>query len=132
MANGQKRKPMAKILLVDDNRDLLAMQAHCLRGAEHTVVTTDSGIEALRLVRANPFDVLITDVVMPDADGIAIVMEIRKDFPDLKIIAISGGGKMDADGYLEIARGLGANKTCAKPFSGQELINAVAEVLRQP
>lgn len=120
---------MANILLVDDNAGLLKMQAEFLRDAGHTVATAANGKEAMRVVQRGSFDLVVTDLVMPEKEGIETIIELRRKFPALKIIAMSGGGRVDAKDYLDIARKLGAARTLAKPFSGKELVEAVAQVL---
>ncbi len=121
---------MQNILLIDDDEDFLQLQCTVLRGAGHSVTTASSGTEGLSLLSVKHFDLVITDIVMPGEDGIAIIIKLRSDFPDVKIIAVSGGGKMDADGYLEIALKLGASWTLSKPFSAKELLHAVNNVLQ--
>ncbi len=120
---------MANILLVDDNVGLLKMQSEFLRGAGHKVTTAPDGKEALRLTQDQVFDLVVTDLVMPEKEGIETIIELRRKIPTMKIIAMSGGGRVDAKDYLMLAQKLGAAKTLAKPFSGKELVEAVASVL---
>ena len=108
---------MAKILLVDDNADILKTHGAVLRRAGHEVVTAANCNEALRLAEQNAFDLVITDLVMPDKEGIETILALRQLTPDLKIIAMSGGGRINANDYLIIARQCGAAQTLAKPFS---------------
>lgn len=122
---------MANILLVDDNTTLLKLQGEFLRRAGHRVVAVDNGKEAMRLVQAGPFDLVITDLIMPEKEGIEIILELRRKIPALKIIAMSGGGRASATDYLAIARKLGASQTLAKPFTGEELLGAVNTVLAE-
>lgn len=120
---------MANILLIDDNIGLLKMQVEFLRHAGHEVSTAANGKEGMRLVEKQPFDLVVTDLIMPEKEGIEVIMELRRKRPALKIIAISGGGRVSAEDYLVLARKLGAAQTLAKPFSGKELVDAVANVL---
>ena len=122
---------MANILVVDDNPDLTEVQKLVLTSAGHTVTTARDGHEALQFVRTQPFNLVVTDIVMPGGDGIEMIMELHRTLPSLRIIATSGGGNMDAEGYLEVAQKLGATKTMVKPFSGIELIAAVTEMLER-
>ena len=122
---------MARILLVDDNVELLALAAQHLRNAEHVVTTAGDGNEALRLVQDNAFDLVITDVVMPDKEGLETIMELHQKNRTLKIIAMSGGGYVAPEDYLSMARSFGAAQTLAKPFSGEELLAAVESVLSE-
>jgi len=89
----------------------------------------ENGYIGMKLIRKSHFDLVITDIIMPDKEGIETIMEIKKDFPATKIIAMSGGGKIGADSYLVMAGHLGADKTMAKPFLQSEIINAVRELL---
>ena len=120
---------MPNILLVDDNAGLLKMQAEFLRSAGYVVTTAANGKEALRLTQEQAFDLVVTDLVMPEKEGIETIIELRRKIPAMKIIAMSGGGRGDAKDYLIVAQKLGAAKTLAKPFSGKELVEAVASVL---
>jgi DNA-binding response OmpR family regulator len=122
---------MAKILLVDDNDEFREQSSQLLRRAKHTVTTAANGNEALRLVQDNVFDLVITDLIMPEKEGIETIVKMRKKIPTLKIIAMSGGGLIAPEDYLVIARKLGVAQTLAKPFSGKELLAAVASVLAQ-
>jgi DNA-binding response OmpR family regulator len=120
---------MAKLLLVDDNQELLGIQGEFLRMSGHEVLTAANGGEALAHAARETFDLVITDIIMPDKDGIEVIVALRKNMPALKVIAISGGGRLNAKDYLSIARKLGASATLAKPFSGSELVATVAQVL---
>jgi DNA-binding response OmpR family regulator len=120
---------MAKLLLVDDNQDLLGMQGEFLRMSGHEVETATNGEEAIAHAASSHFDLIITDIIMPTKDGIEVIITLRKTMPALKVIAISGGGRLNAKDYLSIAQKLGAAATRAKPFSGSELVATVDRVL---
>jgi DNA-binding response OmpR family regulator len=120
---------MAKLLLVDDNQELLGIQCEFLRMAGHEVATACNGNEAIGQAAKEKFDLMITDIIMPDKDGIEVIVALRKSMPGLKVIAISGGGRLNAKDYLGIAEKLGAAATMAKPFSGSELVATVERVL---
>lgn len=123
---------MAKILLVDDNADYLAAQTELLGRAGHQVSTASDGNEAIREADRATYDLLITDIIMPEREGLETIAVLRKKVPALKIIAVSGGGRLGARDYLSAARMLGASRTLAKPFSGEELLDVIAAVLGQP
>src|SRR5436190_20630656 len=106
---------MATILLADDNEELLHMQCAVLREAGHQVTTAVTGTEALRHARRSSFDILITDIIMPEGDGYETIVEIHRRHPPTKIIAISGAGLIGAQNYLPIARQLGACNAFVKP-----------------
>lgn len=120
---------MAKILVVDDNLAFLEIQTEYLRRAGHEVTPATNGIEAMNRIESETFELVITDLIMPDKEGVQVIMEVRKKYPGLKIIAMSGGGRVDAEDYLAIARRLGAARTLSKPFTGKELLTAVSAVV---
>lgn len=121
---------MARILLVDDEEIVLRLFETVLELDHHDVTTASDGNGALAAVTNGAFDLVITDLVMPDKEGIETIVELRKLRPDLPIIAMSGGGRGNAADYLDMAAKLGARKTLAKPFSTQALLDAVNDVLR--
>ncbi len=94
--------------------------------AGYTVALAGDGVQALKMVRAQQFGLVLTDLVMPEKEGIEIIQSMRKEQPHLKIIAVSGafGG-----GFLKMAKLLGANSTLAKPVAPEQLISAVQDVL---
>jgi len=120
---------MAKILLVDDDPDIRSLLKIMLTGQGHEVVEATDGTQALRQAEAEPFDLVLTDLIMPDKEGIETIMELRKKFPRIRIIAMSGGGVGRQEDYLGLAGKLGAMRTLAKPFGIQELNEAVDAVL---
>jgi len=121
---------LTRILVVDDESEIRALVSRILKQAGYDVIEAADGKEGTRLFRENLPELLITDIIMPEKEGIETIMELRRDFPNVKIIAISGGGKALArDTCLRFAKGLGASRALAKPFSRQELLDAVQEVL---
>ncbi|MCX5767095.1 MAG: response regulator [Gemmatimonadetes bacterium] len=123
---------MAKILLVDDEFAVRELLAEVLELDAHLVTQADDGASAIAAVERELFDLVVTDLVMPDKEGIETIMEIRQRWPALKIIAMSGGGRGDAADYLDMAASLGAAATLQKPFSSQLLLDTVAQVLATP
>jgi CheY-like chemotaxis protein len=110
------------ILIADDEEGIRHLLSHWLEGRGHTVVTVSSAREASRLLRKQPFDLVITDVVMPDGDGFELIAAFRKAQPQTRIIAISGGGKyLEGNDCLRMARGLGAHAVVMKPFTQEQL-----------
>lgn len=117
-----------RILLVDDDRFFAKLTAAMLAPAE--VQIAKNGAEGLDMMRRQPFDLLITDLLMPEKDGIETILEIRRVNETLPILAISGGGKYGARGeLLRMAQRLGATATLQKPFSREQLIAAVDQCL---
>lgn len=110
------------ILIADDEEGIRHLLHHWLEGRGHTVVAVGSAQEATHLLRKQPFDLVITDVVMPDGDGFELIAAIRKAQPNTRIIAISGGGKyLEGNDCLRMARGLGAHAIVMKPFTWEQL-----------
>ncbi len=120
---------MARILIIDDDEQILAMLRQTLEREGYKVVDASDGKEGLRRYRENPTDLIITDLIMPEKEGIETILELRRDFPDVKIIAISGGGRVDPGQYLSIAKSFGAQYTFAKPIERKKLLKAVRELL---
>jgi CheY-like chemotaxis protein len=120
---------MSRILLIDDD-DLTRGAVHkMLERAGYTVQSTANGREALEWYRNDPVDLVITDLIMPDTDGLEIIQELRRTHPAARILAISGGGRVDAQEYLSVARKFGAVQVLSKPFSNQDLRQAVETAL---
>ncbi len=120
---------MARILLVDDDDSVRDMLSQTLAHFGHTVVKARNGKEGLAFVQHANADLLITDIVMPEMEGLELLMELRKRKPAIKIIAISGGGRGNAADYLHTAKILGAAKVLTKPFTNEALLTAINELL---
>ncbi len=119
----------ARILIIDDEEQIREMLAQMLTREGYKVVHADNGKEGMKACREQEVDLIITDIIMPEKDGIEMILELRHDFPHLKVIAISGGGRLGPDGYLEMAQKLGAHRTFFKPFNRKEILDAVQELL---
>jgi CheY-like chemotaxis protein len=119
---------MRRILVIDDDRNMLGILAEMLTTAGYEVVEASDGKEGMRLYKEAPFDLVITDLLMPEKDGLEVVMELRRDFPEVKIITHSGGGAY-GNSSLETSKALGAARTLRKPFREDQLLEAVREVL---
>lgn len=120
---------MARILIVDDDADIRSFLTRKLTQARHEVREAENGIDASRILRKERFDLVITDIIMPDKEGLQTIMELKSTtHPHLKIIAMSGGGIGSARDYLHMARELGADATIAKPFSLDDLLGKIAEL----
>ncbi len=117
----------ATILVIDDEADILALFRKALEGAGYRVLEARSGTEGLRRFREETADLVITDILMPDMDGLELIRVFRETRPEVKIVAISGGtGPWD---YRDAARMLGANETLAKPLSLQSLLDTVLKMM---
>ncbi len=120
---------MKRILVIDDDIQVRQMLKQTLQRAGYEVVDAADGNEGIKLYRDEPTDLVITDIIMPDKEGIETIMELKRDFPDVRIIAISSGGRVVPGNYLEIARRLGVDRTFAKPFDRAELLEAIQQLL---
>jgi PAS domain S-box-containing protein len=128
--NSKEEQITGRVLVIEDDPQMRMMYKQMMEDKGHDVVEASDGKEGVRLYRSNPFDLIITDIIMPEKEGIETIIELKRDFPDVKIIAISGGGKIEADTYLSIAKGFGVQYTFAKPVERDELLQAVEELLR--
>lgn len=123
---------MKQVLLVDDDEALRRVLSEMLRRAGYAVRVAEDGDVALKMLRQGPVDLVITDLIMPNKEGLETIRELRQIQPGLKILAISGGGRMPPDVYLLLAGHLGANQTLTKPFSSSKLLETVANLLDAP
>jgi len=116
---------LKQILIVDDEEQIRTMLAQMLEQEGYKVHTAENGEEGLALVGRHAFDLVITDMIMPVKDGLKFIMELVRDYPDLKILAISGGGAIKAERYLTMAGYLGDIATLEKPFKRDMLLELV-------
>lgn len=119
------------ILIVDDELHVLEAikrEMHDLRDEYQVFITSDCST-VFDIIAENDIDVLVTDILMPEKDGIQIIAETVERFPRVKIITMSGGGKIDAATYLQLSSALGASSTLNKPFSRNDLVKAIRGVL---
>jgi len=120
---------MPRILVVEDDDQLRAVLTQILERAGHEVAEAANGRAAMELQRRAGADLVITDIIMPEMDGIEIITALRRDFPAVKIIAMSGGSRIGPVEFLNLARLLGAHRTLHKPFALQDMLEAVDELL---
>lgn len=116
---------MARILVIDDEDAVRVAIRHALELEGHIIAEAANGEEALAMVADVRPDITITDILMPDMDGIETMLELRKRDPNIVVLAISGGGQIGNAEFLEVARLLGANSVLEKPFEISELRGAV-------
>jgi len=123
---------MAKILVIDDIEAIRHALSIVLEKEGHEVVQAEDGLEGIRRLRESSVDLLITDVLMPGADGIEVIKEVRNAAPGLKVIAMSGGGNRLPAGFsLKMAQAFGAKAVLYKPFENAELVEMVRSVLAE-
>ena len=120
---------MSSILVVDDDTAVLEVVSEMLRLEGHDVTLAENGADAIREFDSRAYDLVITDLIMPEKEGLETIADIRRAVDGIPIIAISGGGRAGPSDYLETARFIGANATLAKPFRRQDLLETVAALL---
>ena len=118
--------------MIDDDAAIREALRGLLSHVGHEVVVAAGGSEGLALQQQDPADLIITDILMPGTDGIEIIMEIRRRYPETHVIAISGGVRHHGFDYLAAAQKLGASRAIAKPFHAKEILAAVKELLSLP
>jgi YesN/AraC family two-component response regulator len=122
---------MARILIIDDEPQIRSMLKLMLEREGYEVVEAPDGVEGIKIYRQNPADLIITDLIMPNKDGIGMIIDLKKEFPDVNIIAMSGGGLNKPEGYLKGAKKLGAACTLTKPIDREEMLRAVKDILKE-
>jgi DNA-binding NtrC family response regulator len=120
---------MAAILVVEDDELVRQAIGRVLALERHEVITVENGRLALEVLDRRPFDLVITDLIMPEKEGLETITELRHRHPGLKVIAVSGGGRTGLRHYLDLAEKLGARASLAKPFTRGALVGAVNHVL---
>lgn len=123
---------MAKILIIDDDQMVSATIELLLLKAGHTVTVAANGNLGVASYKASPADLIITDIIMPEKEGIETIQEIRALSPKVPIIAISGGGRTKNYDFLRMANKIGANEVLKKPFANDELLGLVNKCLTTP
>jgi CheY-like chemotaxis protein len=121
---------MARILIIDDDKMVLNMLRQVLEGAQHTVMEASDGVVAMRLWRQQSADLIITDILMPEKDGLEVIREMRRECPTVKVIALSGGSRKVHFDALDVAKRFGALATLEKPFELKDLLASVDTVLK--
>jgi DNA-binding response OmpR family regulator len=122
---------MKHILVVDDDEGIRNLLKAILEREGYEVSAAADGKAAIRQFRRNPSDLVITDIIMPEQEGLKTISDLRRAHPEVRIIAISGGGQYGLGEYLDVATALGADQTFAKPFDRLELVKAVRKLLFQ-
>lgn len=120
---------MAGVLIVEDEKELREMLKTSLLRRKINVFEATDGKDAIIHFKPSITDLVITDIIMPEEDGLKVIMKLRELKPTIKIIAISGGGKSGPGSYLKLAKALGADAVFSKPFSVNELISKIEELV---
>jgi len=119
----------ARILVIDDDPVVRGMLVEMLQREGYDVDEAEDGRAGMKRFRERPSALVITDVVMPEQEGLETLMQLRQSAQPVKVMAISGGGRVGADAYLNSARTLGADAILAKPFGREELLDLVTKLL---
>lgn len=121
---------MARILIIDDDADVRAVTQEILESAGHEVVCAENGLAGLEAQRRRPADLAVVDLFMPEKEGVETIQDLRRQFPGVKIVAMSGGGRsIDSGRYLATASRLGAGAVLSKPFDARALLGAIDRLL---
>lgn len=120
---------MVKILVIEDDNSFRSVLVQMLEKAGYEVRNAEDGNRALSICDSFTPDLVLTDIIMPDKEGLETIQELIIKLPHIKIIAMSGGGRFGPDSYLPLAKKLGAKKTLQKPFMRDELMSAIKDVL---
>ena len=119
---------MARILIIDAAAPLRGVLVEALELAGHDVLQAEDGRQGIEVFRAEPFEVIVTDIVMPNREGLETIITLHREFPEVGVIAMSGAVS-NSKVYLDMAARLGAHRTLAKPFTPRQLHDAIAAVL---
>lgn len=119
----------SRILIIEDDDQVRELLKKILQSEGYAVISAVNGAEGLKLYEQSSPELIITDLIMPEKEGIETIRELKKLNPEVKIIAMSGGGTIDAGQYLMMAQRLGVSKTFKKPFRRNEILEAVSELL---
>ena len=122
---------MVRVLIIDDNDSFRKMLAEMLMRAGYEISEAVNGKIGVELYYKDPTELVITDIYMPEKDGREVIIELRQSYPDVKIIAISGGGKNSNTDYLSIAKNLGAQQIFSKPLEHKKFLDSVKTILAE-
>jgi YesN/AraC family two-component response regulator len=120
---------MSRILVADDEAPIRELLRQALEMNGYEVIEASNGVETVKLFRENQIDLVITDIIMPDKEGLESIMDLKEIDPDVKIIAMSGGGRLEPHSYLQMASKFGAKKVFQKPLSISLLLSTIKEIL---
>lgn len=118
-----------RVLIIDDDEQIRILLQQMMEWAGFEVMVAENGRVAMQLQFESPANLVITDLIMPEQEGLETISRLKKEYPGIKIIAISGGGRIGPEAYLPAAQELGADKVYSKPFDVQEIVESVKELL---
>jgi len=119
---------MAYILILDDDIITQDVLGQICEDGGHHVYKAFNGNEGIRICKNKPVDLIITDILMPEKDGIEIIIEMKNNYPKIKMIAISGGGQIEPEVYLKVAKTLGVSHVFIKPLKREEILASIQEL----
>ena len=122
---------MKSVLVVDDEPGMREMVKQLLLNEGYHVLEASNGKHAMEFLKNETLELVITDIIMEEMDGVEIILEIRENYPDVKIIAMSGGNKISSEDYLESASELGTDRIFTKPFALSDMLNAIKELIEE-
>lgn len=120
---------MPKVLIIEDDDSFREVLVQMLGRAGYVVEKASNGNRALQICQDFTPDLVLTDIIMPDKEGLETIQELVASYPGIRIVAMSGGGKFGPDSYLPLAKALGANACLQKPFMRDELLSTLKTVL---
>jgi len=120
------RQTMVNILIADDEDIVRYALRTILERAGHTVFEARDGVEALSILASHAVDVAVVDMIMPNKEGVETTIEIRRKYPTIKIVAISGGGRSHNFDFLKYAQKFGAHSSLHKPFTDKQLLESIS------
>ena len=120
---------MSRILVIDDSRTITELLWNCLSSEGFEVITAENGNEGIKAIEEYQPDLVVTDIIMPERNGIEVVMYLNLYYPDTRVIAMSSGGTISAQDHLINIEKLGADFALKKPFSSEELLSAISNVM---
>lgn len=121
--------PPVHCLVVEDDPVLLEAIGRVLAREGHRVTLARDGVQALERFAQDPAELVITDIIMPEKEGVETILSIKGRAPDVRVVAISGGGRTPANAFLQVAKALGADATLAKPFTLSALMDVVRSLI---
>lgn len=125
-------KKQKTILIIDDDVQFTQMLKKTITRHGYSVITATDGETGIMLYRKSPTDLVITDIILDKKQGIEIIQDLKKEFPDIKIIAISGGGYMEPELFLKFAADFGAEYTFRKPIDRKQLMDTIEKLIGKP
>jgi DNA-binding response OmpR family regulator len=129
MLDLNKYQLKGRILIIDDDVDFAHLLRDMLLAENYEVDVAYDGVKGILFQNKNPYNLIVTDIVMPDMDGIEVILQVKKSAHDTKLIAISGGGYFQSQDYLFMAKQLGASMVFSKPFCAADFKKAISQLL---